>query len=295
MIKIKLMVQGAISKILGMTVVGKVACALAAVTVVGGIAGGTVYLVNNNGDVNNTVAVENSDESEIDDDIIAKDEDNSRDKVDLGNEEEQADNENQGDSEKNETSDATSDITSSDDNHNTPAGDNIKQVQQGGNGGQVQQQQPQQPQQQQQQQPPQQPQHKVNVGIDDSISQQLRNIFLANTRSYNGCKRDEFSNLTRQVALGQVSAEGAKQKIASMRWNENANSVDKYYPSENRSVVASNVKMDKVTVPNMSAEQISNTVHVNVSEYSEVYAYRNADNSITITTFACSFVLSTIN
>lgn len=304
MIKIKLIIQEAISKILGMTMAGKIACTLATVAVVGGIAGGTVYLVNNNGDENNATVVENSDKNDIDDDIIAKDddEDNSEDREDLGNEEEQIENENQDDSGKNETLDGTEDTTASynndsnsgNDKHNNSdsAGDETQQVP-SNSGDQPQQpkQQPQQPQQPQQQ--PQQP--KINVGIDDSISQQLRNIFLVNTRSYNGCKRNEFSNLTRQVALGQLSAESAKEKISAMRWNENANSVDPYYTNENRTVIAANVKMDKITVPNMSAEEISNTVHVNVSEYSEVFAYRNSDNTITVTTFACNFVLSTIN
>lgn len=137
------------------------------------------------------------------------------------------------------------------------------------------------------------PAPKVQVGIDTALTNKLHNLVIVNTADYKGIKRSEFIELARQVSLGKIDTANAIGKISNTSWEENGTNIDRYFSSEVQKVTPFNVKCTKFNVPgNTSAEDISLNYSFNFGDFSEVFAYRNSDNSVTITSLGCQFVVS---
>ena len=134
------------------------------------------------------------------------------------------------------------------------------------------------------------------VGIDDKITSILYNYICESTSTYNGVKSSELKALTRKVALGEISESNAKNTIESMKWKENANSIDINYPNEVKDISTYEVNCTRTIVPgNLTGEQIAQNYNFNLGQFSDIIAFRNSDNSITVTSVSCSLLISSVN
>lgn len=137
---------------------------------------------------------------------------------------------------------------------------------------------------------------EVVVGIDNKITSILYNYVCESTSTYNGAKSGELKSITRKVALGEISESNAKATIESMKWKENANSIDVNYENGVKDISTYEVNCTKTVVPgNMTGEQIAQNYNFNLGQFSDIIAFRNSDNSITVTSVSCSLLISSVN
>ncbi|WP_034849845.1 hypothetical protein [Clostridium hydrogeniformans] len=141
--------------------------------------------------------------------------------------------------------------------------------------------------------PKPQPQPSVKVGIDWNLTNKLNTLVVSNTETYKGIKKETLKDLAKQVALGNISKDQAVNKVSGMSWEENAQKIDPYLPGESRKITPFDIRCSKFNVSgNATAEDISMNYSFNLGQFGAVYAYRNKDNSVTITSMGCQFALS---
>lgn len=140
---------------------------------------------------------------------------------------------------------------------------------------------------------PQPPKPSVNVGLDTDLTNELNKMNIQYTATYLGVKKGEFTELAKQVALGNKSTSEVINIISNMTWDEKASSVDSFYPSKVTNVTTFDVRCNKFTVDgNMSASDISAKNQINLGPFGAVFAYRNSDNSVTVTSLSSNFMVN---
>ena len=140
---------------------------------------------------------------------------------------------------------------------------------------------------------PQTPQ--IVVGIDWNLTNTLKSMVVDHTTTYTGIKKDELTEMSKRVALGEQSENTIINKINQMTWEESGTLIDSFLPSEIGKITPFDVKCTKFTVDGtMLAENISSTCNFNLGQFSSVFAYRNSDNTVTITSLGASFMVSQI-
>lgn len=146
--------------------------------------------------------------------------------------------------------------------------------------------------QQQQTQQPQPQQTGYTEGYDASMTQQLYNCLISNTRLYYGAQCGTFDGILNSVATGSMSTSDAVNKINSMSWQEDAHSVNACYPNTTATVTAYGTKCVQKTFGNVDYLTIAENFYTAIGTYANVVAYRHSDGSITVTTLATQFMVA---
>lgn len=137
----------------------------------------------------------------------------------------------------------------------------------------------------------------TNVGIDEELTEQLREYNVYHTSGYTGIKVNDFNTIMFQVADGILSKEEAISNLKKMKWSEETNSVDpNFYGIAPVGIYAAQVEKFNVpegkTVKEITKEYSSN---IKLGSFDNLVAYRNADNSITITSISCSLWITEVS
>lgn len=136
----------------------------------------------------------------------------------------------------------------------------------------------------------------TNVGIDEELTEQLRNILVYHTSTYVGVKYNEFNDIMFQVADGSLSKEEAMENIKKMTWRDETNTIDYNYHGVG-TVGINAVKIEKFNAGvGKTASQIAKEYrqYMRPSTFDNLVAYRNSDDSITITSIYCSLYVTGI-
>ncbi|QLY81481.1 hypothetical protein [Clostridium intestinale] len=141
--------------------------------------------------------------------------------------------------------------------------------------------------------PTQQTKPVVNVGIDWTMTNKLNNLVVEYTATYKGIKKSELTEIAKQVSLSQISTADAINKISSMSWEEEGTNINTYLSPTIQKIATYSIGCTKFNVSgDISPEDISLNNRFNLGQFGSVFAYRNSDNSLTITSLGCQFVLS---
>lgn len=136
----------------------------------------------------------------------------------------------------------------------------------------------------------------TNVGIDEELTEQLREYIVYHTSDYTGVKVNDFNSIMFQVADGTLSKDDAISNLKKMEWKEDSNKIDKYYHGVGTvSIYAA--QAEKFTVPGgKTVKEITKEYRSSfkLGTFDNLVAYRNADDSITITSISCCLSVSGI-
>ena len=133
----------------------------------------------------------------------------------------------------------------------------------------------------------------INVGIDWTMTNKLNNLVVEYTATYKGIKKSELTEIAKQVSLSQISTSDAINKISSMSWEEEGTNINTYLSPTIQKISTYSIGCTKFNVTgDTSPEDISLNNRFNLGQFGAVFAYRNSDNSLTITSLGCQFVLS---
>ncbi|WP_156946307.1 hypothetical protein [Clostridium akagii] len=130
----------------------------------------------------------------------------------------------------------------------------------------------------------------VQVGIDSNLTSQLQYLIVSGTESYTGVQKNTFINIAQQVALNQKTSSEAISQISSMNWVEDSKNINKYASGGNCKIETYNVRCNKFNVSGSESATAIAKNQFDVGQFDDVYAYRNADNTVTITTISVNFI-----
>lgn len=124
-----------------------------------------------------------------------------------------------------------------------------------------------------------------------SMTSQLQSLVCSGTVTYIGKQKSNLSNITQEVAQGRITCAQAIAQINAMTWVEPANKIDPLLTSANKTVQPFNTLCTQFTVSGSSTVASSlNNHHINLGDYDQIFAYKNANGTITVTTLACQFM-----
>lgn len=128
----------------------------------------------------------------------------------------------------------------------------------------------------------------VQPGIDEDMTNQLISYCLNGSELYSGCKKSEFNGLIRSVALGSLTEADLISRVSNMTWQENARAINKYAQDVTGTISTFNVECKKSTYSgDTSAQTIASSGNISLGQCADIVAFRNSDNSITVTSFSC--------
>lgn len=132
--------------------------------------------------------------------------------------------------------------------------------------------------------------------VDSELTEQLKKYLVYGTSTYKGIKVNEFNSIMTQVADGLLSKEDAISKLTKMKWSEETNTIDYNYNGiGDVSVFAANIEKFNVEQGKTAKEIVAEyRSRIRPSTFANLIVYKNADNSITITSINCSLSTSNI-